>query len=165
MLDWPLVFDKRNAGREHLIRKQWFRTEKPKLLYNLTPTGGNTSPFANLPEMWPLMRRTGCELVDLSAIRAYRIYDLLGLYDYAEGLVTYDTATLHLASASGIPYIAFIADGGAGSIPKGNCILSLRYSQVMSNQHKIEAALKEIHDPHYRRQPNSDMAEYTRINA
>lgn len=163
MMDWPLVFDKRDATRELWMRKQWFKTQKPKLLYNLSPKGGNTSPFAYLPEIWPLMQRTLFELVDISVIRAHRIYDLLGLYDYAAGLLTFDSAPLHLASASNVPYIAFIADGGSGSIPKGNCILSVRYSDVLKSLDKIKAALQQIVNESNRSQPHSDSCQYSRL--
>lgn len=118
------------------------REGKPKLLVNLNPTG--TSPFYGVNEVVPLLHQTGLEIVDLGNVRAERIYDLLGLYDHAAGLVTTDTATLHLAAASSIPYIAFVNNGGAGSVPKGNCILKVRYGQVGQNLSQISQALEKI---------------------
>lgn len=128
MMDWPLVFDRRNPIREQELCLRYFRTTRPKILYNFNETG--TSPFHAANQIIPLMSYTGCELIDLSRIRAIRIYDLLGLYDKAALLITSDTATLHLAAASKIPYIAFLNNGGAGSIPKGNCLTSVRYADL-----------------------------------
>lgn len=156
MMDWPLVFDRRDGVREEFMRRQWFKTKRPKLLYNLSSQAGNTSPFPYLPEVFPWLQKTFFELVDLSQIRAHRIYDLLGLYDHAALLVTADTATLHMASASKIPYIAFVNDGGSGSIPKGNCILSVRYSQVIKSESIIRSTLQNLAN-NYRSLPNSDM--------
>lgn len=137
MLEWPLVFDRRNAVRESELRKQFFRTKKPKLLVSIA--GPGTSPFPAVPEMMQVVNkfRGDFEIVDLSRMRATRIYDLLGLYDHAAGLITNDTATLHLASASPVPYVAFVNNGGSGSIPKGNCILSVRYQNVMAARTRL----------------------------
>ena len=82
--------------------------------------------------------------LDLAKIKAQRIYDLLGLYDNAAGMITTDTATLHLAAASNIPYVALINNGGAGSIPKGNCVLKVRYSQFQQRQKEIEIAVRNF---------------------
>lgn len=128
MLQWPLIFDRRDGTRESVLRSRTFRSNKPKLLINLPETG--TSPFKSSRKIISLLAGGKFELVHLSQVRAFRIYDLLGLYDHAAGLITSDTATLHLAAASSIPYIAFLNNGGAGSIPKGNCVLSIRYSEV-----------------------------------
>jgi ADP-heptose:LPS heptosyltransferase len=89
-----------------------------------------------------LVRVPEVEIVNLAAIKAERLYDLLGLYDHAVGLVTSDTATLHLAAASKVPYIALLNNGGAGSIPKGNCILSIRYSNFRNELGRFMEAVK-----------------------
>lgn len=127
MLDWPLVFDRRSPERESHLRQRYFSPDTRHILVNLSREG--TSPIKPSSQIMSAILGTGLKVVDLSRIRAHRIYDLLGLYDHASGLITSDTSTLHLAAASKIPYIAFINDKGRGSIPKGNCILSVRYSQ------------------------------------
>ncbi len=142
MMDWPLVFDRRNEVREQELCLRHFRTKRPKILYNFNVTG--TSPFQTSNQIMPLMAQTGCELIDLSRIRATRIYDLLGLYDRAALLVTSDTATLHLAAASKVPYIAFINNGGAGSIPKGNCISSVRYGDLPRRIPHVHSVLQQF---------------------
>jgi hypothetical protein len=146
MLDWPLVFDKRDNTREEILRRRIFRTSKPKLLVAMPPIG--TSVFKQSKFLWPRIKRLHqqFEIVDLSIVRAERIFDLLGLYDRSDFLITTDTATLHLASASTIPYLALVADGGSGSIPKGNCVCSIRYADAIRSIPKIDHLLDSIHD-------------------
>lgn len=140
LLDWPLVFDLRSPEREEELRRRHFHTNRPKLLFNLSTSG--TSPFVHVPEIMALLYETGCECVDLSRVHAERIYDLLGLYDRAIGMVTSDSATLHLASASRIPYVAFVNNGGSGSIPKGNCVLKVRYRDTLASRAAVREAIK-----------------------
>lgn len=142
MMKWPMVFDRRNTFREQDLRHRYFKTDRPKLLVNLSKSG--TSPFRESLQAQSLLHISHMEIVRLDAIKAHRIFDLLGLYDHAQGLVTSDTATLHLAAASKIPYIAFINNGGSGSIPKGNCILSIRYGQVQQKLGEYIEALKSL---------------------
>ena len=142
LYEWPLVFDKRSPEREQALRDYYFSSPNPKLLVNLSANG--TSPFRHAKNVMSLIWGMGFDVVDLSRVRAHRIYDLLGLYDEAAGLITSDTATLHLAAASSVPYIAFINNGGAGSIPKGNCIKSIRYSQFEGGMGLFVEALKKL---------------------
>jgi len=130
MLRLPLVFDRRDAARETDLIKSVIRGKKPLLLFNFT---GKASPFPATPEV--VNRLTACgsrfQLVDLGTIRASRIYDLLGLYDIAAGLVTSDTSTLHLAPASSLEYIAFTQDGWLGSVPRGRCVSDIKYIRAI----------------------------------
>lgn len=142
MMQWPLVFDRRNSQRESELRRKHFKTQRPKLLANLSQTG--TSPFGAAHQANALLHMANMEIVRLDAIRSHRIFDLLGLYDHADALVTSDTATLHLAAASKIPYIAFINNGGAGSVPKGNCVLSIRYGEFHQKIGEYAEALKSL---------------------
>lgn len=145
MMQWPLVFDFRNLEREAALRSKYFRfSNSPKLLVNLSESG--TSPFRAARQVRGLIMGHNFDVVGLESIRAERIYDLLGLYDHAAGLITTDTATLHLAAASDVPYIAFINNGGAGSIPKGNCILAIRYADWPAKRGHLLEALQTIKD-------------------
>lgn len=130
MMKFPLVFDRRNKQREEALYRTAVACDKrPLLLYNFV---GISSPFGYTPEVInPIMHKYGraLKLVDLGKLRAERIYDLIGLMDRAIGLITTDTATLHLAAASKIPYVAFTVDGWTSSVPKGNCVLEIKYSQ------------------------------------
>jgi hypothetical protein len=126
-----LIFDKRDANRERALLERVNRRKLPMLLVNFA---GITSPFAPVPEVMNALEcfRGQFVVVNLSDLRAYRIYDLIGLMDNAIGLLTIDTSTLHLAAASPTPYIAFCRDDGqSGSIPKGNCALKVPYSRTL----------------------------------
>lgn len=134
----PLVFDRRSPERELELVKKWKRTDKPLLLVNFD---GATSPYRGHYEMIArLMKHANdrFEVINTNEARGYRIYDLLGLMDVAAGLITIDTATLHLAAAAKCPYIALVrSDGQAGSIPKGNVALKLGYDEALSRFNEI----------------------------
>ena len=127
----PVIFDQRDAARELELRRNFFISEKPKLLLSFSEKT-SSSPFVYEQLVRESISRWSdrFELVDIGLIRAERIYDLLGLYDHAACLLSTDTATLHLASASWIPTIALIQNGGGGSIPRGNCYQVIRYSDA-----------------------------------
>lgn len=139
----PLVFDRRCDSREAelfaFLNSE--RRKQPMLLIHL---GGESSAFAFTPEILNVIHKfpTGFQFIYLDALKAHRIYDLLGLYDRAVGLITTDTATLHLAPASKIPYVAFTNDGWQGSIPRGNCVLNIKYSQALERRSELAAVLK-----------------------
>lgn len=124
------VIDRRNKYREAALLGKFKTSDKPLLLVNFK---GLTSPMGSwvniAAELCKLSDR--CELVNLNACNAHRVFDLLGLMDRAVGLLTVDTMTLHLAPASKIPYIAYTRDDGqSGSIPKGNCVMNVGYSKA-----------------------------------
>ncbi len=136
----PLVFDRRNYERESDLLHS-IPSKKPLLLYNFSAV---SSPFGYMDAMWPLLQRFKADfhLVDIGKIKAHRIYDLIGLYDAAAGLITCDTVTLHLAPASNIPYIAFTQNGWLGSVPHGNCVLQIPYNQTVRRLQEVRAVLK-----------------------
>lgn len=126
-----LVFDRRDAGREQALVQSArgpgrLQQSKPILLVNWT---GNSSPFAPVPEFMRVVGRYACRfnIVDLGRIHALRIYDLLGLMDAAAGMLTIDTATLHLAGAGNVEYIAFTRSDWGSSVPKGKCVHEIKY--------------------------------------
>lgn len=130
MLATPLVLDRRSSEREAEVAAPYARSNKPLLLVNLRSP---SSPFTFLPEVVNELLKLAPRfwLVDLSQLRCHRLYDMLGLYDRAAGLVTCDTSTFHLAPASKLPYAAFTADGWRGSTPRGNCVWSCPYAESM----------------------------------
>lgn len=142
-LSLPLVFDRRSPVREERLWARVVGNEaRPVILYNF---GGISSPFTFLPEVTNTMRlKFGRQFrfVDLSKVMAERIYDMLGLYDRARGLLTSDTATLHLAAGSATPYVAFLVNGWTGSIPKGNCVFNCRYSETPAKLQQVMAILE-----------------------
>lgn len=142
MMKLPLVFDRRNPGREAALRQKYFKTNQPKLLVNLSTSGA--SPFRHGHLIWAYVQGLGFEVIDLAGVTAQYIFDLLGLFDHAAAMITSDTSTLHLAAASPIPYIAFVNDGGAGSVPKGNCVLQIRYAQATKQRTQILNVLNRL---------------------
>jgi hypothetical protein len=145
----PLVFDRRDFGRElELYNRVKGRSTKPILLVNLR---GESSPFAAVPEVMGILDNWGSSLniIDLSNIRAERIYDLLGLYDRAAGLITSDTSTLHLAAGSKTPYVAYIVGGWTSSVPKRNCKLQINYTEAAKQPElqKLAEFVRKIAQP------------------
>ncbi len=139
---WPLVFDRRSPEREQALVSR-FRWHKPVILFNLS---GNSSKFPFSPEVQRVLyaHRDQFSIVDVSEIHCHRIYDLLGLFERAAMLVTADTSTLHLASACKIPLVAFIADGGGGSIVNGNAVMKCRYSAVPHRLGELQKVLASL---------------------
>jgi hypothetical protein len=136
MLAAPLVLDRRDAARESELAAPYLRSNKPLLLVNLVSP---SSPFTFLPEVVGELVKLAPRftLVDLSRIRGVKLFDMLGLYDRAAGMVTCDSSTLHLAPASKLPYAAFTADGWRGSTPRGNCAWSCPYSEAMDRLQEL----------------------------
>lgn len=107
----PLVIDRRNAVREFVL-VQSVKDEKPMILANLT--GGVTAPWKDGQKVLDYLKGKWGQkfnVVDMAAIRAERIYDMLGLMDAAALLVSNDTYALHLAAASKVPVVAILNDG------------------------------------------------------
>jgi hypothetical protein len=148
LLDWPLVFDRRNLGREAILALPLDPT-CPTILFNFT---GISSPFS---DGWKILKRLAdsvssnplgknIDYVDLSAFEAVRIYDLLGLFDRALCLITIDTATFHLSAASNVPTIHLQRDGHGGSLPRGNSVARIQYGQVENQLKKIETVVLDL---------------------
>lgn len=140
MMTLPLVFDKRSEDRERRLVEPFQKFNKPLLLYNFA---GQSSPFAAVPEVMRVISQFNhkFKMVDLGSLMAYRIYDLLGLMDAAAGMITIDTATLHMAPASKVPYFAYIVDGWSQSVPKGNVKGRAFYSEATRPE-----KLQELHN-------------------
>lgn len=154
-LNSQVIFDKRRQVEENNLVQQWGHIRKPMVLYNFT---GTSSPFPFPSELFKVMRefRDQLHFVDLGEIKAGKIYDLLGLYDAAVGLITIDTATLHLASASKVPYIGITKEGWSGSVCKGNCVLNFKYGETVSKLDAVSRLLKtwvRQHSPRSRIDP------------
>jgi hypothetical protein len=145
LLDWPLVFDRRDSRDEAFQAGHYLHPKKPNVLYNFS---GVSNPLGFEPEvvreLHGLVVSGKINLVDLGRVRLTYLPDLLGLYDRSLCLITGDTSTLHLAAASEIPVIALLADGWAGSIVKGNEKLRLRYSEVRNNVHRIRETVEKL---------------------
>lgn len=139
----PPVFDRRNRQREAELVERFSRLGKPLMLYNFT---GQSSPFAYVPEMMAMLKpfRKDFNLVDIGQVRATRIFDLLGLYEAALGLITIDTSTGHLAPATNIPIIWFTVPGWCSSVPHGNVRFTCPYDQVPRRRQEINDAIVSL---------------------
>lgn len=138
----PLVFDQRHLERERVFAEMHLSKTKPTLLVNFS---GTTSPFDHGQKIIDLAKQYDWQVLDIGnrTCKAQRIYDVLGLMDRARGLVTIDTATLHLAAASKVPTINLVrGDGQSGSIPKNNNVLTLTYQEAESHMKLINSIFK-----------------------
>lgn len=130
--DLPLVFDRRDRERERRLIDRYIGKHK-YALFNLS---GRSSPVPNGLEWMNRNRDAMCRNVqwlDLAQVLAHRVYDLIGLMDGAEVLVTGDTATLHLAAASDVPVInliQYLPTRWHGSKPRNNSIAAWRYDEM-----------------------------------
>lgn len=132
----PLVFDRRQEDREKLIVPQ--TNGKP---YIIIAHKGHSSPFDNGSELLAALQHIA-QIVDVSEMRTMRIYDMLGVMDRALGMVTIDTAMLHLANGCSRPYVALTVDGWCGSVPRGNCALEVKYSQFRQRLPEIVSTVE-----------------------
>lgn len=143
MMSLEVEFDQRDLGREKQLASRVANWKKPVVLINLE---GESCPFGFAPEVIQVLQplRHLVDFVDLARVKADKIYDLLGLYERAAALITVDTATLHLAGVGTIPYVALVNDGWSRAVPKGQCVLELSYSQVLSRIWEIPEIVQHL---------------------
>lgn len=128
----PLVFDRRDREREEKLTAETHGRREGRVV--LVNCSGKSAPYPQ-PECLfnaPILIGENHRVIDLARIKAHRIYDLIGLFDDADLLITSDTSTLHLAAASGIPVVNLIGDQPTrwhGSRPRNNSVLEIRYSE------------------------------------
>jgi hypothetical protein len=106
--NYPLHFDQRDYAREEELLKAHMPTGKK---YVLAALDGNSSPFAYKALALELLKHCGYPVINLSGIKAHRLYDLLGMYERALCLVAMDSAPLQLARACpSLPVLALVND-------------------------------------------------------
>jgi len=146
---FELNFDLRDKKREaQLISK--LDNGKPMLLVQVTSSV--SSPFPGGVAVLDAIRSKWggyMNVIDLNAIRAEKIYDIIGLMDKAVGVVAIDTAVIHLAAASVVPVVALVNPlPWAGSVLRCNCVERIEYDKatpevVLAAIHKMaDAAIK-----------------------
>ncbi len=157
--DWetrPLVFDKRDAGREAEL---WRNNTNcgPVILSDyqvrfpviLVGTKGRSSPFQHAAQLTKRLRKEFGKthhIVNLDHVKAHRIYDLLGLYDRAAALVSIDTAHLHLSRASTVPVFALARDYPSrwhGTPHQERFAFHCRYGDYLKREDEMMVALRE----------------------
>jgi len=139
------VFDRRNPDREaELLAKLWPKPMRNKPLLLVT-FDGQSSPWGHLPEAWPVLSPfyRHFHVVDLGKLHCHRVFDMVALMERAAGAIVIDTLALHMLAATNTPYVAFTQNGWTGSVPKGNCVLEIKYSQSLQRLHEIPAMLEQ----------------------
>lgn len=129
--EWKLVFDARNTVREQGIVTKLFRTNKPKIVTNLT--SADTCPFPNGNSILNGLRLQfpQYEVVDIGQLRCERLYDLIGVYEKAYIIVSIDTATSHLAAAVDVPLVALVnPNHWLGPVQRYNCVERIPYTEA-----------------------------------
>lgn len=101
----PLVFDQRDHDREKALAASVIGD--PKDPFVLTCYSGSSAPFTGGPAINDALRARGFRVVDVSEVRAERIYDMLWLLEQASCLVVSDAALLHLAKA--VPHLDIVS--------------------------------------------------------
>ena len=105
----PLRFERRSPERELDLLSR-VPIAQPLVL---VATEGISSPFAKADALLDLVAACypQATVLDMTKVRAEKLYDLLALFERAACLVTVDSALLHLAQAvPRLPVIALIAD-------------------------------------------------------
>lgn len=148
---FPLVIDRRDLNREARLAETLPLAGQPVMLVNVT--GGLSSPWPDGGRFLDWVRKTfqtQFNVIDLSQVRAERIYDVLGLLDRAAILITSDTYTVHLATASTVPVIAILNDNSQPfgkawlkSKPRYEPLLTLNYSDALTNLKAIHCMVQD----------------------
>jgi predicted GH43/DUF377 family glycosyl hydrolase len=121
-----LVFDQRNKDREAKLLSTIKKSTKKTVALCMS---GVTSPFLYQDLMRHLLAKYN--VVDIGAIKAERIYDLLAIMEKAHCVIAIDSAPLHLAYALNVPVCALINDKPSlwhGSTWRPNHIFHCRYA-------------------------------------
>lgn len=126
----PLVFNKRNQDREWKLLES-LPVGKPWIA---VCTEGISSPCPTLKDLIPTLvqQYPDYEVIDLSKIRAYRLFDMLAILDFCSLLISVDTVFLHLARASKCPVMAVVndLDPWRASVPPPSTIHTFGYKTV-----------------------------------
>ncbi len=131
---FPLVIDQRSENRERELVIRHIEFAGPDLPacgkpIILVATTGVSSPYKYADKLIATLRGLDAEIIDMDNVRATRVYDLLGLYERADCLVSVDTMHHHLARASYLPVVLLQNDGWQGSYPVPQVRASWRYAE------------------------------------
>lgn len=148
----PLVFDRRDRQREEKLITQTLPNKKKVIL---VAASGHSSPFPYrdlLLEILRLKFSRKYNIVDISAIQAERVYDLLGLFEHPNihCLIATDSAPLHLANACKVPVVALTNDAPGlwyGSARRANHVFYSRYSDFPKRSVEMLDAISVIRKP------------------
>lgn len=129
---WKPVFDRYEPALAQAICAKARKTEKPFIVVNVT--NGISSPFkhgdAVLKSIHDRFDATH-EIIDVSKLRLDRIYDLLGLINMADQVVSIDTSLLHMATATATPLVAIVNSvEWLGTVPRTELCVCIDYNEA-----------------------------------
>jgi hypothetical protein len=133
----PLVVDNRNKQREYALTSRIIgRKKKPFILIG---DSSESSPFEFVAELIEMLEKgfPNHRIVKLSEVKAEYVFDLLGLYDKADLLVTTETVHSHLSTASEVPTIVLAANGWRGTACSKKFKFYCRYSEWQHRKHRL----------------------------
>jgi hypothetical protein len=126
----PPLFDRRDKARETSLIST-IPIGKPWCAVHLDAV---SSPIPHLSGLIEELSSTypDYHFIDLGKTRAQRIFDMIGLLDYCELLVSVDSVYLHLSRAAKVPTMAIVNDVEAwrASIAPPATVASFGYSTV-----------------------------------
>ena len=142
-------FDLRDYYRESvLVDSAMSQYEDSKLpIIAVCLHGGMSSPFGHASlflEMIKAETNGKAHIVNLSAIKAHRLYDLLAIFEHSDLLVTIDTAIHHLAAATSIPTIVLHGqEAWIAAKPRCNLIAQFGYGDAAANPAAVMDCIAE----------------------
>ena len=101
----PLVVDNRNPQREAVLANSVFPYDPNREGVVVVALKGVSAPFPYGQKLLEALR-ANFKVLDVSNVRAERMYDMLGIIDHAACFIVIDTGLKHLAHASKTPVIA-----------------------------------------------------------
>lgn len=126
----PLIFDRRNPDREYKLMET-LPIGKPWIAVS---TEGISSPCPSLKDLIPTLveQYPEYEFIDLAKVKAHRLYDIIGILDNCDLLISIDTVWLHLARAAECPVFAVLndLDPWRASVPPPATIRQFGYKNV-----------------------------------
>lgn len=126
---YPLVLDQRDQAREAQLKNRAINSWRGPVI--VLALKGISSPLPWESQLRKaLVDRFGAKatLVDASAVVAEQAYDLAGLIDAADLLVTIDSLYLHLARLTCTPVVAILQDGWRSSVPPPQVVAAQSYA-------------------------------------
>lgn len=154
----PLVIDGRSKLRERILFRKHIREHKGTSNYYekyiVFADHSQSSPFLYKEDLARMLHDqfgSKYQIVRLSELRAERIYDLVGLFERAQCIITVETAHLHLARAVGVPTIVLATDRWRGSAFRSGFRFYCRYAEWERRKTRlmfeVESALRGISGP------------------
>lgn len=145
VLEYPLIFDRRDSEREERLCQRVITGTKPVLLLSIAC--GRSSPFAAHGTFTDsILRKWGqhFQIIDLCKVRAARVYDVLGLMDRAALLVTGDSFAIHLAAACQKLPVVFLCNNEPFLASDTRCrvVLRLKYSEWHARIREVHSAIE-----------------------